>query len=126
MHIELAFTTTVAFAAVPAQLPDQPVNDEPAFAAAVMDTVVFCGKLYEHALPHAIPTGVELTVPAPVPERVTIRLNVAGGGARLKLAVQVDLVVSVMDVVVAAPPHAPVQPSKMDPALGVAVSAMLA
>ena len=39
VQIELAFTTTVALAPVPTQLPDQPVNDEPALAAAFTVTL---------------------------------------------------------------------------------------
>lgn len=57
--------------AVPLQLPDQPVNAEPALALVVSEMVAPDATLIEHALPQEIPAGFEVTMPLPLPDGVT-------------------------------------------------------
>jgi hypothetical protein len=63
----------------PLQAPDQPENVEPAAAVAVNVTTALSAKSCEHVEPHSIPTGLDVTVPAPVPAPATVRLFVLGG-----------------------------------------------
>jgi hypothetical protein len=100
----------------PCRAPDQPVNVEPEFATAVRITDVPLGKLPLHVAPQLIPPELLVMVPVPVPlsstVTVTLRVNVAVTlAALLKVTVQVAVL----------PVQAPVQPAKVEPALGAAV-----
>ncbi len=66
-------------------------------------------------VPQLIPAGLEVTVPLPVPDLVTVRVKVW----RLKVAVQVLLAVMVTEA--SEQSASPVQPAKTDPLAGVAV-----
>ena len=66
-----------------------------------------------------MPLSVLVTVPAPVPDLVTVREKVVTGW-RLKVAVQVLLASMVTEPVLEQP--VPLQPEKMDPVAGVALS----
>ena len=57
--------------AVPEQAPPQPVNAEPGAALAVSVTTVPAVNDAEHVDPQEMPAGDELTVPEPVPLRLT-------------------------------------------------------
>ncbi|MBI1776450.1 MAG: hypothetical protein HYR63_13980, partial [Proteobacteria bacterium] len=65
-----------------------------------------------------IPAGLLVTVPAPLPAIVTARVLVAA----VRVAVQEALAFKVMTVEARAPEQAPLQPAKVDPAPGLAVS----
>ena len=52
--------------------PLQPTNAEPVSATAVRATVVPPAKTAAHLDPQAIPAGLLLTLPVPVPPRVTV------------------------------------------------------
>ena len=52
---------------VPVHAPDQPANVEVAFAAAVSVTMVPLLKFVLQVVPHVIPAGLLVIVPAPVP-----------------------------------------------------------
>jgi hypothetical protein len=73
-----------------------------------------------HAVPQLIPAGALVTVPVPVPAFVTVSASMATL-AGLNVAVTEALAVKVI-AHEPVPEHAPDQPAKVDPALGVAVS----
>ena len=115
--MELALNTIDVLAVVPPQLPDHPANVEPVAAVAASVTVEFCAKLYVHALPHEMPTGEELTMPDPVPEGVTVRLNCKA----VKVAVQFKLALTTIVVLAVVPAQLPVHPLNVEPLAAVAV-----
>jgi len=65
----------------PVQAPLQPAKDDPMAASAL--TVINEPLLYvsEQSLPQLIPTGLLVTVPAPLPSFTTVRAYVCGGFA---------------------------------------------
>jgi hypothetical protein len=64
----VAVIVTVQVVAVPLQPPPlQPVKVEPAVAAAVSTTLVPWLYTSEQSVPHVMPAGDDVTVPAPVP-----------------------------------------------------------
>jgi len=70
----LEFMVTLQ-APVPEQAPDQPVNAEPEVGVAVSVTAVPLAKLAEHVPGQAIPAGVDVIVPLPVPLVDTVSVN---------------------------------------------------
>ena len=71
--VNCAVTNTLAVGVnvhepVPLHGADQPVNVDPLAGVAVSVTVDPLAKLAKHVLPQLIPAGLEVTVPAPVPE----------------------------------------------------------
>ena len=52
--------------------PDQPMKVDPADAAAVSATEVLAAKLALQLAPQLMPAGVLVTVPLPLPARVTL------------------------------------------------------
>ena len=62
-------------APVPEQLPDQPVKTEPAAAVAVSVTEVPNANACAQLVPHAIPAGMLVTVPAPEPLLATVTVR---------------------------------------------------
>jgi hypothetical protein len=100
---------------VAVQLPDQPANVEPEPGVAVNATEVPLFSVVEHVVPQLIPAGLLVTVPVPVPARVTVSMYVL---IRLNTAVQVMLeFIVTLPLAQAVPDH----PAKVLPALGVAV-----
>jgi hypothetical protein len=80
---------------VPTQPPPlHPIKVEPELLVAVRVTVVPFRKVSLQVVPQSIPGGSDMTVPDPVPTFATTKLNVPGGGARLKVAVTVASTVS--------------------------------
>jgi hypothetical protein len=111
--------TVPAQAAVPPQAPDQPAKTEPGAGVSVSETIVPDGKSVVHVAPQLIPAGVLVTVPEPVPASETVTGTC--GGMTAKVAVT-NCGPSIVRTQVALPEQAPVQPVKVDPAAGVAVS----
>jgi hypothetical protein len=103
---------------VPVQAPLQPANVEPLAAEAVSVTEVPLAKLALHVLPQLIPVGDELTVPVPVPARVTVRVWVVA--LVLKVAVT-DFAAVIGTVQVPVPVQAPLQPANVEPLAAEAV-----
>jgi hypothetical protein len=114
---DLAASIVTVQAPVPLQAPVQPVKVEAASGVAVRITSVAPSKVAVQVKPQAIPTGVDVTSPSPVPARKTVSVWVR----RVKVAVT-DLALSIVTVQVKlVPVHAPVQPSKVEVASGVTV-----
>src|SRR5436309_8496074 len=104
---------------VPEQpLPVQPPKVEPAAGVAVSVTAVPLVKLAEQVAPQVIPAGELVTVPLPVPALLTVSAKLG----RLKVAVTV-VAVETVTTQVPVPEHPPpLQPLKVEPAAGLAVS----
>jgi hypothetical protein len=122
LRVNVAVTICAAFivtmhAPVPAHAPDQPVKAEPAVAACVSVTTVPGGNVAVQVAPQAMPAGAEVTVPLPLPARVTTRLRSSANAAWTDRS---SVTVSVHAAVPAQPP--PVQPTKVEPTAGAAVN----
>src|SRR5436309_2706383 len=104
---------------VPEQpLPVQPPKVEPAAGVAVSVTAVPLVKLAEQVAPQVIPAGELVTVPLPVPTLLTVSAKLG----RLKVAVTV-VAVETVTTQVPVPEHPPpLQPLKVEPMAGMAVS----
>src|SRR5881628_3481596 len=98
--------------------PLQPVKIEPAAGAAVRVTAVPLVKLAEQVAPQVIPAGALVTVPLPVPALLTVSAKV--GSVKVTVTVVAAETVTVQVPVPEHPP--PLQPVKIEPAAGVAVS----
>src|SRR5205809_6063380 len=98
--------------------PLQPVKVEPAAGAAVSVTAVPLVKLAEQVAPQVIPAGALVTVPLPVPAVLTVRVKVCS----VKVAVTVVARESGTTHVPVPEHPPPLQPVKVEPAAGVAVS----
>ena len=102
---------------VPVHAPCQPWKAEPLAGVAVRVIVPPVAKPKEQVCPQSIPAGELLIVPAPEPDLLTVSVVCAN----LKLAVTVCAALNVTVQVLVVPAHAPDQPSKLEPAAGVAV-----
>ena len=69
-------------------------------------------------MPHVIPAGVLVTVPLPVPALLTVRAKV--GTSNVAVTVVAADIVTVQELAPEQPP--PLQPVKIEPDAGVAVS----
>src|SRR5438093_1194333 len=103
---------------VPAQLPLQPVKVEPAAGVAVSVTAVPLANVAEQVVPHEIPAGALVTVPVPAPVLLTVSEKLCSA----KVAVTVVAAPSVTEHVPVPVQPPPLQPVKVEPAAGVAVS----
>ena len=74
----LIFTTHLP---VPEHAPDQPANFDPDVAAAVRVTTVPAVNACVHVAVQAIPAGVLVTFPLPVPALSTVRILVTANAA---------------------------------------------
>jgi hypothetical protein len=100
--------------------PDHPPKIEPAAGVAVSTTCDPDGKDALQTEPQLIPEGLLVTVPLPVPLRVTVN---TGGSAELKVALTCVLASSVTVQVTLFPLQPPPdQPVNVEPAAGVSVS----
>src|SRR5947208_11519601 len=103
-------------------VPEQPpplqlLKVEPAAGVAVSVTTVPLAKPAEQVAPQLIPAGLLVTVPVPVPAGVTVNTKV---GAKVAVTVVAEETVTTHDPVPEHPP--PLQPLKVEPAAGAAVS----
>src|SRR5262247_4677060 len=104
---------------VPVQAPLQPVKVEPAAGVAVRVSTVPVVKEVEHVAPHVMPAGALVMVPLPAPVLLTVSAKPCSAkGAVTDCAA---LTVTVQVPVPVQPP--PLQPVKLEPAAGAAVSA---
>ena len=116
-----ALIDTVHVVELPEHAPVQPANTEPDAGAAVSvtDTPLLNAKL--HNVPQLMPAGDDVTVPLPLPARVTVAVNVVVPDA---LNVAVTARAAVIDTLHVAelPEHAPLQPANVEPLAAAAVS----
>ena len=113
-----ALIETVQVAEAPLQAPLQPVKLEPAAAAAVSVTVEPLAKSFSQVAPQAMPAGLLVTEPFPVPALATVRWNVWAANVAVTDFAALIGTVQVVDVVL----QAPLQRVKLEPAAGTAVS----
>jgi hypothetical protein len=99
-------------------VPVQPAKVEPEAGAAVSVTSVPLANEAEQTLPQLIPAGLLVTVPLPVPLLVTDKRKVCAG-CGLKVAAH-ERAMSMVTTPLLQP--VPVQPAKVEPVAGVAVS----
>jgi hypothetical protein len=111
--VQVMLPLTVTVLAQP--VPDHPANVEPLAAVALSDTELPLVKLSLQSVPQLIPFAV--TVPLPVPVLATVSVKELGP-LRLKVAVQV---MSLLTVIVPAQP-APDHPANVEPLAAVALS----
>lgn len=112
---------TLQVGEVPAQPPPlQPPNVEGGLGLAASVTVVLSGKSNAQVGPQLMPGGELVTVPVPVPPRLTISVFLPG---RLKVAIT-DCTLLMVTVHVNELPEQPVplQPPKTDGGTGMALS----
>ena len=98
--------------------PLQPLKIDPESGVAVSVTAVPLVKFVVQFVPHAMPAGVLVTVPLPVPALVTVRANV--GTSKVAVTAVAPEIVTVQAAVPEQPP--PLQPPKVDPESGMAVN----
>ena len=119
---KVAVTTWAAFIVtvqepLPLQAPLQPMRAEPTAGVAVRVTAVPLANEAEHVAPQEIPAGALVTVPLPAPLGLTISVK---SGTKVAVTVVFAPSVTVQVLVLEQPP--PLQPVKVEPAVGVAVS----
>src|SRR5437773_1471383 len=103
---------------VPEQPPPlQPVKVELAAGVAVKVTAVPLANGAEHVAPQAMPAGLLVTVPAPAPALVSVRVKDCTANVAVT---EVAAFTVTMQVPVPEQPP-PLQPEKVEPAVGVAV-----
>jgi hypothetical protein len=104
----------------PKQAPLQPMNCDPLSGVAVSKTVLRAGREIEQLVPQSTPAGMLVTRPEVCPALDTD--SVAFGAEKVNVAVTFALSFKVIvhGVVPVQPP--PLQPAKVDPASGFAVS----
>src|SRR5207245_4003234 len=98
--------------------PLQPLKIDPESGVAVSVTAVPLVKFVVQFVPHAMPAGVLVTVPPPLPPFVTVSAKV--GTSKVAVTAVGAEIVTVQAAVPEQPP--PLQPAKVEPAAGVAVS----
>src|SRR5881296_3614039 len=124
MSVNVAVTVVAALrvtvqAPGPAQPPPlQPLKVEPAAGAAVSVTAVPLAKLAAQVAPQVMPAGLLVTLPAPVPALETVSVKVC----RVKVAVTVGAALRGTGQAPGPEQPPPLQPLKVEPAAGAAVS----
>ncbi len=108
---------------VPVQAPLQPAKVLPVVGVAVSVTLVPLLNAALQVAPQSIPDGALVTVPEPAPLRVKPRVKVTGGvTANEALTLCAALMLTTQ---LPVPVQAPLQPAKVLPVVGVAVSVTL-
>src|SRR5206468_12549218 len=98
--------------------PPHPLKVDPTAGAAVSVITAPLANAAEHVAPQAIPAGALVTVPLPAPLGLTVSVK---SGTKVAVTVVLAPSVTVHGLVPEQPP--PLQPVKVKPAAGVAVSA---
>src|SRR5258706_10304202 len=113
---------------VPVHAPLQPANIEPEFGVAMSVRTVPPRTSEKHAVPQLKPSGDDVTTPLPAPALTMVSdgVPVGGGGGPVAVKTAPTLVAAFrVTVQVPVPEQAPLQPPKVDPEAGVAVSITL-
>jgi hypothetical protein len=97
--------------------PDHPVRTDVESGAGTSVITVPPSNAAAHVAPHAIPDGVEVTVPLPDPAFITV--SVAGFAVNVAVTLFTEFMVTEH---VPVPVHAPAHPAKVNPGSLVAVS----
>src|SRR5881392_1481330 len=107
----------------PLHAPPQPTNEEVASAFDDSETLVPAVTVMLQVPGQSMPTGEEVTRPAPVPGNSTLTRAEpgGGGGSAVKVAVT-SRSASIVTLQEAIPEHAPDQPANVEPDAAVAVS----
>lgn len=116
-----AFMVSVAPGAAPAQSPDQALKIDPGAGVATSVTGRRTGRLALQVAPQSIAAGTVLTLPLPVPALDTVSAKFFS----VKLAVQRRVADSVTVADGLDPMQSPLQPEKIEPIAGEAVSVTL-
>jgi hypothetical protein len=108
---------------VPRHAPPQPVNVAPVSGVATSVTTAFRAWFAVHTV-EVLPQRIPPPVTVPFPNTLTESATVAPPAAAPPVKVAFTLLETVIDTVhvVAVPPQAPVQPAKVAPVAGVAIS----
>jgi hypothetical protein len=114
--VRSTFMTTVQ-GPVPLQAPLHPAKVAPPKGAAVSVTGLPIGKLAKQLPPQSIPLGSLVTVPAPVPDLLTVKRAVFAPA--VKMAATVALPVTIQGPV---PEQAPFHPANTEPGAAAAVN----
>jgi hypothetical protein len=77
--VQLTVLLTVMLPLEQAASPDQPAKTDPLAGTAVRVTTVPLTKLLEQPLPQFMPAGELVTLPLPVPARLTVTVKLAAG-----------------------------------------------
>jgi hypothetical protein len=104
---------------VPVQAPLQPVNADPAAGVAARVTTVPALNPFEQLVPQLIPAGALVRVPVPVPDLLTVNVNVGRNVAETATS---EVKVTVQEPV--PEQAAPLQPANTDPGAATAVRAI--
>ena len=102
---------------VAVQLPDQPANVEPEAGVAAKVTAVPLLSVVEQVLPQLIPVGLLVTVPVPVPARLTVSVY-----AVMRLNTAVQFILPFMVTLPSLQSALPDQLVKLEPLAGAAVN----
>src|SRR5881409_20260 len=116
--MEVAAVMVTVQVPVPVQPPLQPVKVEPGAGTAVSVTAVPLVKVAAQVALQEMPAGALVTVPLPVPLGLTVNVKVCSA----KVAVTVVAAPSVTEQVPVPAQPPPLQPVKVEPAAGAAVS----
>ena len=121
-NVAVTAAAALSDATVQVPIPEQPEPlqppNVPLVAVAVKVTDDPAAKLAEQVTPQLMPEGELLTVPVPVPTLVTVMGYVTAGGAKVAVTLWVPVIVMTHGAAV----QPPLQPVKVDPAVGLALS----
>ena len=106
-------------APVPVHAPDQPAKVAVPAGAAVKTIAVPQATVSVQSVPQAMPAGLDVTVPLPVPALTTVSVHCGAPKVAVTITAPVTVTVQVGAVPVQPPPD---QPWKVDAPVGVAVS----
>jgi hypothetical protein len=115
------FIVIITVVSIPVASPDHPPNSDDESDVAVNVTLVPYANWYEHVDPQLIPAGLDMIVPVPAPEFVTVRVY----SKLLNIAITLLFEFIVIVIVELEPVASPDHPPNVEDELGVAVNVIL-